>query len=108
MAFALPPSDENLTHVPRFRGYLGATAVALSSAPATAQANLLERDVNVPMACGVSDSALFCPEGKGPWPAVLVWTDILSLRPMFREMGSASSHRRLEPRQEQFALNRVR
>ena len=43
--------------------------------------------MNVPMASGVSDSALFYPEGKGPWPAVLVWTDILGLRPVFREMG---------------------
>src|ERR1035438_2099291 len=43
--------------------------------------------VNVPMASGVSDSALFYPEGKGSWPAVLVWTDILGLRPVFREMG---------------------
>jgi carboxymethylenebutenolidase len=39
------------------------------------------------MASGVSDSALFYPEGKGKWPAVLVWTDILGLRPVFREMG---------------------
>jgi carboxymethylenebutenolidase len=39
------------------------------------------------MANGVADSALFYPEGKGRWPAVLVWTDILGLRPVFREMG---------------------
>ncbi len=29
----------------------------------------------------------FFPEGKDTWPAVLVWTDILGLRPVFREMG---------------------
>ena len=39
------------------------------------------------MESGVSDSALFYPEGKGHWPAVLVWTDILGLRPVFRELG---------------------
>jgi carboxymethylenebutenolidase len=39
------------------------------------------------MASGVADSALFYPEGKGSWPGVLVWTDILGLRPVFREMG---------------------
>ena len=39
------------------------------------------------MASGTSDSALFYPEGKGKWPAVLVWTDILGLRPVFRELG---------------------
>jgi carboxymethylenebutenolidase len=61
--------------------------VLSAPAAATAQANVVEKDVNVPMAAGVSDSALFYPEGKGTWPAVLVWTDILGLRPVFREMG---------------------
>jgi carboxymethylenebutenolidase len=62
-------------------------AVILSSAGAAAQAKVVEKDVNVPMASGASDSALFYPVGNGPWPAVLVWTDILGLRPVFREMG---------------------
>jgi carboxymethylenebutenolidase len=67
---------------------LGAAAtVVLSSAAAQAQARVVEKDVDVPMASGVADSALFYPEGKGTWPAVLVWTDILGLRPVFREMG---------------------
>ncbi len=67
---------------------LGAAAtVALRSTIASAQAKVVQRDVNVPMATGVSDSAIFYPEGKGRWPAVLMWTDILGLRPVFREMG---------------------
>ena len=67
---------------------LGAAAtVALRSTVASAQAKVAQKDVNVPMANGASDSALFYPEGKGSWPAVLVWTDILGLRPVFREMG---------------------
>ena len=67
---------------------LGAAAtVAFSSAAASAQAHVVQRNVNVPMATGVSDSALFYPEGSGKWPAVLVWTDILGLRLVFREMG---------------------
>lgn len=83
---------QGLTHDPTvsrrtFMVTTAATAVTLSSAAAAAQANVVEKDVNVPMAQGVSDSALFYPEGKGPWPAVLVWTDILGLRPVFREMG---------------------
>jgi carboxymethylenebutenolidase len=83
---------QGLTHDPTvsrrtFMVTTAATAVALSSAAAAAQAKVVEKDVNVPMAQGVSDSALFYPEGKGPWPAVLVWTDILGLRPVFREMG---------------------
>ena len=83
---------QGLTHDPAvtrraFMASSAATAVVLSSASAAAQANTVEKDVNVPMASGESDSALFYPEGKGPWPAVLVWTDILGLRPVFREMG---------------------
>jgi carboxymethylenebutenolidase len=67
---------------------LGAAAtILLSSSAAAAQAKVVQRDVDVPMASGVADSALFYPEGRGSWPAVLVWPDILGLRPVFREMG---------------------
>ena len=67
---------------------LGAAAtVLMSNTAAGAEAKVVEKDVNVPMASGVSDSALFYPEGKGSWPGVLVWTDILGLRPVFRELG---------------------
>src|SRR5437763_1453776 len=65
---------------------VGAT-VALQSAGAATSAKVVEKDVNVTMASGVSDSALFYPEGNGHWAAVLVWTDILGLRPVFRELG---------------------
>ncbi len=82
---------QGLTHDPTVtrRAFMAGTVatVALTSAHAGAQAKVVEKDVNVPMASGVSDSALFYPEGKGTWPAVLVWTDILGLRPVFREMG---------------------
>jgi carboxymethylenebutenolidase len=67
---------------------LGAAAtIVLSSSVAEAQVKVVQKDVDVPMASGVADSALFYPEGRGSWPAVLVWTDILGLRPVFREMG---------------------
>jgi carboxymethylenebutenolidase len=83
---------QGLTHDPTVtrRAFLAATAATVvlgSAASAAADAKVIEKDVNVPMASGVSDSALFYPEGKGPWPAALVWTDILGLRPVFREMG---------------------
>ena len=46
-----------------------------------------EKDVAVKTADGIADAALFMPVGKGKWPAVLMWPDILGLRPVFREMG---------------------
>ena len=46
-----------------------------------------EKDVTVKTADGNADAALFYPSGKGKWPAVLMWPDILGLRPVFREMG---------------------
>jgi carboxymethylenebutenolidase len=83
---------QGLTHDPKVsrRAFMvsSAATMLLSSAPGATGAKVVEKDVNVPMASGVSDSALFYPEGTGPWPAVLVWTDILGLRPVFREMGS--------------------
>jgi carboxymethylenebutenolidase len=83
---------QGLTHDPtvsrRAFGLGAAASVALQSTIAAAQAKVVQKDVDVKMESGVSDSALFYPEGKGPWPAVLMWTDILGLRPVFREMGA--------------------
>lgn len=82
---------QGLTHDPTVsrRSFMKATAASavLSSVPVLAQAKVVEKDVNVPMASGTCDAALFYPEGTGTWPAVLVWTDILGLRPVFRDMG---------------------
>ena len=62
------------------------TAV-LASAPTEAEADVVEQDVTVTTPDGGADAALFHPGGKGSWPAVLIWTDILGLRPVFRQMG---------------------
>ena len=82
---------QGLTYDPSIsRRTFGATALAsalLANAPTSAEAEVVETDVDVKTPDGSADSALFHPIGKGSWPAVLVWTDILGLRPVFRQMG---------------------
>jgi carboxymethylenebutenolidase len=69
---------------------IGAVAAA-SAVPAFAEdpgaRPVTEKDVSVRTADGTADAALFFPNGKGQFPAVLMWPDILGLRPVFREMG---------------------
>jgi carboxymethylenebutenolidase len=67
-------------------GLMTAAVAGLAATNAYA-ADVTETDVEVKTADGTADAALFYPKGKGTWPAVLIWTDIMGLRPVFREMG---------------------
>jgi carboxymethylenebutenolidase len=79
-------------HDPRLsRRALGLAAAAAAgfagSAAAKAEASVAEVDVTVKTPDGACDAVLFTPPGKGPFPGVLIWTDIAGLRPAFRDMG---------------------
>jgi carboxymethylenebutenolidase len=64
------------------------SAAAAAALPGVAMAaSVTETDVIVPTPDGKADAVLFHPAGPGSWPAVLMWPDILGLRPVFREMG---------------------
>lgn len=48
---------------------------------------MIETDLQIHTADGISDSVFFRPEGSGRWPGVLYLTDLAGLRPAYREMG---------------------
>jgi carboxymethylenebutenolidase len=81
---------QGLTYDPglsrRAFGLAVGAGAAVSASAALAQAQVAETDVTVATPDGACDAVLFHP-AKGPHPAVLIWTDILGLRPVFRDMG---------------------
>ena len=81
---------QGLVHDPNVsRRAFGLMTVALTGVATVARADeaVEEKDVEIKTADGTADAALFYPKGKGKWPAVLLWPDVMSLRPVFRDMG---------------------
>ena len=78
--------DTSFTRRAAMLAMSSAAAMAGMPIPALA-ADVVETDVMVPTPDGKADAVLFHPAGAGTWPAVLMWPDILGLRPVFREMG---------------------
>jgi carboxymethylenebutenolidase len=64
-----------------------AAALAGTTGTALAQSTVTSTDVTVKTADGDCDAVLIHPKGDGKWPAVLIWPDIMGLRPAFRDMG---------------------
>ena len=70
------------------RRAFGLIAVAATATAATLpSAAVTEQDVMVKTPDGVCDAVLFTPAKTGKYSAVLIWPDIMGLRPAFREMG---------------------
>jgi carboxymethylenebutenolidase len=48
---------------------------------------MVQREVEIRTSDGVSGASLHIPDGDGPWPAVIMYTDAGGLRDTFRERG---------------------
>ena len=68
-------------------GLMTLSVAGLATNPALAQSTAVETDVTVKTADGNCDAVLFHPKAQGQYPAVLVWPDIMGLRPAFRDIG---------------------
>ena len=90
MADDIAPFEKSRDYALSRRGFaavsLSASVLAAGAAVA-ADAPVDESDVVIKTADGNCDAALFHPAGRGRWPGVVMFTDILGLRPAFRDMG---------------------
>jgi carboxymethylenebutenolidase len=80
-----------LVHDPRLsrRTFsLMTAALAGSGGAALAADNVDQKNVSVKTPDGVCDAVLAHPKGAGRWPAVLIWPDIMGLRPVFADMAA--------------------
>jgi len=65
-----------------------ATAAGVADA---ATSDVIDTDVQVRTPSGVCDAALVHPQGKGRWPAVILFPDAFGLRPAMRDMAKRLS-----------------
>jgi carboxymethylenebutenolidase len=61
--------------------------LALATSAFARPATVTERNVVVKTADGSAEAVLFYPAAKGKWPAILLWSDVGGLRPLFRDIG---------------------
>jgi NAD(P)-dependent dehydrogenase (short-subunit alcohol dehydrogenase family)/dienelactone hydrolase len=57
------------------------------SAPAATVPATRVTSIQIPTPDGTADAYLVTPEGNGPWPGVLLYTDIMGVRPVFLDMA---------------------
>jgi carboxymethylenebutenolidase len=70
---------------------LAAGVAAAGGTADAAGAGVVDTDVSVTTAGGTCDAALIHPQGKGPFPGVILFVDIFGLRPTMREMAARIS-----------------
>jgi len=61
---------------------------AAAAKPGAAADDVVDSDVSITTASGVCDAAFIHPRAKGPFPAVILFTDIFGLRPTMRGMAA--------------------
>jgi carboxymethylenebutenolidase len=66
---------------------LSLAAGVTAATRASAAADMADQDVVVTTADGSCDAALIHPQGKGPFPGVILFTDVFGLRPTMRDMA---------------------
>jgi len=70
---------------------LSAGVAAAASGSAAVARDIVDSDVSITTPGGVCDAAFIHPQGKGPYPAVILFTDVFGLRPTMREMAARLS-----------------
>jgi carboxymethylenebutenolidase len=75
------------TRITRRAFGLIAAAAAGAAHAALPRPAVIEKDVTIRTPDGTADAVLFTPKKSGQFPAVLMWPDIMGLRPAFRDMG---------------------
>lgn len=81
---------QGLVHDPRLsrRAFgLAAVGIGLAVSPAIADTAVMRMEVTLKTPDGEADAVFFHPTAKGKWPGVLIWTDVMGLRPVFEDMG---------------------
>ena len=66
---------------------LAVGATAATGISGAAASGVIDEDVQVQTPSGVCDAALVHPQGKGRWPAAILFPDIFGVRPAMRDMA---------------------
>jgi len=69
------------------RSLAACVAVAAGADVARAASGANDTNVEIRTSAGLCDAALIQPQGKGTWPAAILYPDVYGLRPLMRDMA---------------------